>query len=227
MRSHANPKLRPLKRHDLVYLDPARWDAVLERQLASDRTDPLIRSWVHKGWPLIARRPMAHETEGISLGLPLPPALGKRRIPFIVKPGDVLAVHEPTSVSSARGHAPKEWQRTFDELEFFAAHRQVELQVFGSLAWQALTGLDYLTLSSDIDLLLCVRSPTDIELLSSEISGIEDQSPNRIDGEFVRRDGLAANWREFLLGSDEVLAKSIKGVALIDRRKFLVGDFSS
>jgi phosphoribosyl-dephospho-CoA transferase len=227
MRSHALPKLRPLKRHDLVYLDPARWDSVLERQLGSDRADPLIRSWVDREWPLVARRPMVHETHGIALGLPLPPSLEKRRIPFVVEADDILAIHEPTALACARGQAPMVWQRTFDELEFFAAHRGIELQVFGSVAWQALTGLAYLTSSSDIDLLLHVRSPADIDLLSSEISRIEDASPNRIDGEFIRDDGLAANWREFLFRPADVMVKSMKGIALLDRKRFLAGDFLS
>ena len=224
MPSHASPKLRPMRRHDLIYLEPSRWDVVLERQLGSDQVDPLIRSWVHKGWPLISRRPSSYETHGIALGLPLPPSLGKWRIPFIVQDQDILTIQEPLSLASAREQAPRQWQQIFDELEFFAAHRGIELQVFGSLAWQALTGLDYLTLSSDIDLLFHVPSSADMELLSSEISKIEDNSPSRIDGEFIRRDGLAANWREFLPGGTDVLVKSMEGVALLDGRRFTAGE---
>ncbi|MEK1901630.1 MAG: phosphoribosyl-dephospho-CoA transferase MdcG domain-containing protein, partial [Rhizobium sp.] len=60
-----------------------------------------------------------------------------------------------------------------------------------------------------------------------EISRIEDASPNRIDGEFIRDDGLAANWREFLFRPADVMVKSMKGIALLDRKRFLAGDFLS
>lgn len=227
MPSHASPNLRPIRRHDLIYLEPSRWDVVLERQLGSDRVDQLIQSWVHKGWPLISRRPGSCETHGVALGLPLPPSQGKRRIQFIVQDQDILTIQEPLSLASVRKHAPRQWQQTFDELESFATHYGIQLQVFGSLAWQALTDLEYLTVSSDIDLLFHVPSSADTDLLSSEISKIQDNSPNRIDGEFIRRDGLAANWREFLPGGTDVLVKSMKGVALLHRAHFLAGELLS
>jgi phosphoribosyl-dephospho-CoA transferase len=64
-----------------------------------------------------------------------------------------------------------------------------------------------------------------MELLCSEISEIEDGSPSRIDGEFIRYDGVAVNWREFMFGPTEILVKSMNGVGLLDRKHFLVGDF--
>lgn len=220
---HAIHRKRALKRHDLVYLEPARWNSLLDRQLGSDLAGTLVQSWVHMGWPLVARRPALDDGQGIALGLPLPPSLGKRRISLVVSDDDILSVCEPPLLTRARAQAPEAWNRTFDELELFSARRGVALRVFGSLAWQVLTGLEYLTTSSDIDLLVHVPPHIDIDLLSAEISDIEDASPSRIDGEFIRHDGLAANWREFLFGSADVLVKSMEGVALLDRRRFLAG----
>jgi len=224
MRSHASPEPRALKRHQLVYLHPSRWDDVLRRQPETDSVDPFVRSWAHKDWPLVARRPLPHETGGIPLGIPLPPSAGKRRVPIVVQPEDILAIHEPGTLASARGQAPEQWQRIIDLMQVFAADHHVELQVFGSLAWQSLTGLQYLSETSDIDVLLRIHLAADIDLLSSEISRIDNASPSRIDGEFVRPDGLGVNWREFLSDPMDVLVKSMEGVTLFDRKRFVAGD---
>jgi len=109
-------------------------------------------------------------------------------------------------------------------MQVFAADHHVELQVFGSLAWQSLTGLQYLSETSDIDVLLRIHLAADIDLLSSEISRIDNASPSRIDGEFVRPDGLGVNWREFLSDPMDVLVKSMEGVTLFDRKRFVAGD---
>ena len=45
----------------------------------------------------------------------------------------------------------------------------------------------------------------------------------RIDGELMRGDGAAVNWREFHDGAGEVLVKSVNRVGLLDRRYFICG----
>ena len=39
----------------------------------------------------------------------------------------------------------------------------------------------------------------------------------RLDGELIRRDGAAINWRELRTGTGEILVKTLGGVALLDR----------
>jgi phosphoribosyl-dephospho-CoA transferase len=95
--------------------------------------------------------------------------------------------------------------------------------VFGSLAWRTLTGLDYLTGRSDLDLLLDVRRETDLDRLAADVAAIEADAPMRLDGELMRDDGAAVNWREFHSGAGEVLVKSINGVGLLDRDLFISG----
>jgi phosphoribosyl-dephospho-CoA transferase len=99
--------------------------------------------------------------------------------------------------------------------------------VFGSLAWRALTGLDYLTGRSDLDLLLHVHRDTDLLRLAADLALIEALAPMRLDGEFVRGDGAAVNWREFHAGAREILVKTVGGVALLDTTQFLSGTMPS
>jgi phosphoribosyl-dephospho-CoA transferase len=111
-----------------------------------------------------------------------------------------------------------------NELAFW---HSVQARVFGSLAWQTLTGLDYLSDRSDLDLLLDVHRDTDLDGLAAGIAEIEAVAPMRLDGELMREDGAAVNWREFHAGAGEVLVKSIDGVGLLDKELFASGKTTS
>jgi phosphoribosyl-dephospho-CoA transferase len=90
----------------------------------------------------------------------------------------------------------------------------MQARIFGSLAWCMLTGLDYLTDGSDLDLLLPVSRGTDLVRLTAELAAIEAVAPMRLDGELVRDDGAGVNWRELHAGVGEVLLKTSSGVTL-------------
>lgn len=150
------------------------------------------------------------------------PALaGKRRLSFLLQPDDIISIARPPLLNSASGSAPPVWCPTLDRLGKLALRHSVEARVFGSLAWRILTGLDYLTDRSDLDLLLDVRRETDLDRLVADIAAIEADAPMRLDGELMRDDGAAVNWRELHAGAGEVLVKSIDGVGLLDRDLFI------
>ena len=183
--------------------------------------DPLVARWPDQGWPAIRRRAMPGETSGMALGVPLPPSAGKRRLCFLLHGDDVASVTRPPSLHVAYGMAPTAWRPSLDRLGELAARHSVEVRVFGSLAWHTLTGLDYLTGRSDLDLLFDIDGDTDLDRLTADIASIEADAPMRLDGELMRGDGAAVNWREFHAGAAEVLVKHIDGVALLDRRHFM------
>lgn len=225
MASHCKPNSRPTRRHDLIYVSSAAWRSLLAMRsgLAADPlvAEPLVESWVDNGWPLIGRRAMPHEMRGVALGLPLPPCAGKRRLSFLMRPEDIVSTAPPPALSFARRVAPPAWRPTLDAIDELASRHRVEARVFGSLAWRALTGLDYLTERSDLDILLHVRRDTDLPRLAADVAVIEATAPMRLDGEFVRDDGAAVNWREFHAGAREILVKTVGGVALLDTGLFL------
>ncbi len=76
------------------------------------------------------------------------------------------------------------------------ARHGVSPAAFGSLLWQYLTGLGYLSPRSDIDVLWPVPTVCDIGSLLVGITEAERLAPMRIDGEVVFPDGNAVNWRE-------------------------------
>jgi phosphoribosyl-dephospho-CoA transferase len=217
---------RPIRRHDLIFLSPAGWGALLATR--PDLTaEPLHARWVDNGWPLVGRRPMAGEASGVPVGLPLPPFAGKRRLTFLLRPADVIATTPPPELDDVMPMAPAVWRHALGELEAIASRHAIEARVFGSLAWQALTGLNYLTDHSDLDLLLELRRDTDLHALAEDLAGIEISAPMRLDGELIRRDGAAINWREFRMGTGEILVKTAGGIALLDPSHFLRGEIPS
>ena len=211
-----------IRRHDLIFVSPVAWRSLLETR--NDLADePLAAGWVDRGWPLVARRPAPGEVSGLPLGLPLPPYLGKKRLSVLMQPQDIISSASPPQLSAAIEVAPETWKRTLRRVVDLAARQGAEARVFGSLAWRTLTGLDYLTACSDVDVLLPLPPRRDIAGLTAGLAAIEASAPIRFDGELVRDDGAAVNWRELYSGAREVLVKTTRGVALLSADHFLSG----
>ena len=215
-----------LRRHDLVFVSAAAWRSLLEARcdLAGE---PLVADWIDRGWPLIARRAAAGEGGGLPLGLPLPPSPGKRRIALRLPADAVVSTAPPPRLGEAIAVVPPAWRPTMARLVDLAAVHGGEARVFGSLAWRLLTGLDYLTARSDLDMLLPLPRAGDVARLTAELATLEVAAPMRLDGELVRDDGAGVNWREFHEGAPEVLVKTIGATALLRTSQFVGGEYWS
>ena len=220
MISHSCQNNQRVRRHDLIFVSPVAWHSLLKTR--DDLFEgPLVADWAGRGWPLVARRAMPGDTVGVALGLPLPPFAGKRRLSFLMQPDDIVSTAPPLELSATINVAPESWRHTLDQVADLASRYGVEARVFGSLAWQTLTGLTYLTASSDLDLLLPIRRSSDLAQLTTDLAAIEAAAPMRLDGELVRDDGVGVNWREIHACAREVLVKSTGDVALLDTNLFL------
>ena len=201
------------ERHRLVYLDPARWGETLAAYPALQAI-PVVVDWVAKGHPLIARRPVCDDTEElVPLGLPLPPSLGKQRLAVAVPPGAILSDAPPPLLADAARDAPVAWQATIAALVAL----DPETRCFGSLAWAHLTGLPYLSETSDLDLVWQVSTADDAARRVAALVRIDAEAPMRLDGEIVTPTGLAVQWREFASDAPEMLAKAANGNRMVAR----------
>jgi len=203
------------QRHKLVRVRPTAWRAVDDLPTGPDTV--VLRAWAQMGRPFIVRRFLPGEgKERIPLGVPLPPCHGKRRIAFCMDADDVTEHLPPISLRSGRDLAPRLWTDTIEALLDVAARYGCEPVIAGSLLWQGLTGLAYLTARSDLDLIW--PSAAACPALLHELAAIESCSPMRLDGEIVSFEGNAVNWRELyscLQGaSDTVLVKSMSGACV-------------
>ncbi len=210
----------PPPRHAVIRVDPQAWPLVLP---GDTRDDPLVADWAARGWPVVARRRgVGDPARHVPVGLPLPPTRGGRRLALALPHAAVRAVEPPVTLRAVRATAPPRWAASIAAIEALGARHGLTPRVFGSFAWAALTGLDYLTPTSDLDLLWPL-SPDTPRLLTA-LDGLA--APGRIDGEVVHR-GAAVQWRELhgaLAGGRErgdVLVKTLDGVLLRPARAFL------
>jgi len=209
------------RRHDLLHVAPRAWASALANY-PSLVDLPLVETWADRGWPVIVRRRAeAEDPVSVPVGVPLPPADGKRRVALLLPPGGVLARSSPHLLSAAAKVADPGWRSTIVSLLALGARTGVEPAAFGSLLWQHLTGLAYLSPHSDLDLLWPVPTAFDVLSLVFSIAEVQRDAPLRIDGEVIFPDGSAVNWRELwnahrTADRATVLAKSMEGVRLVE-----------
>jgi phosphoribosyl-dephospho-CoA transferase len=92
----------------------------------------------------------------------------------------------------------------------------MEARVYGSAAWQAVTGAVYLREDSDLDLLLTPTTGEQLRL-ALEILGSMAGARPRLDGEIALPDGRAVAWREAASESATLLVKTLSDVSLVPR----------
>jgi phosphoribosyl-dephospho-CoA transferase len=215
------PELQ-LRRHDVVQLHRTA-SASRPRNDFNSVPFPIVDEWIALGRPFVARRPSACDGAGLPLGLPLPPSLGKARIAITVPREAIATVAPPPTLLEIQSFAPPAWRSTLDQIVALCTKLDIGLRAFGSLAWQCLTGLEYLSPASDIDLLFLSARRCAVAPLIGGLAEIEAKAPMRLDGEVVRADGAAANWRELRAAPLEILVKSLDGISLQPYAEFVGG----
>jgi phosphoribosyl-dephospho-CoA transferase len=201
-------------RHDLVTAAPDAWADLLRERRDLDGL-PHLAGWAQAQRPLIVRRRVPGEgADRVPLGLPLPPADGKRRIGLAL-PAEALRRAEGPSLAQAASHAPAAWQTSIEALLTLADDHGLTPRPFGALLWQTMTGLTYLSDTSDLDLLWPCPSRVPDSLLDG-LARIDAGAPMRLDGEILLPDGGGVQWRELheAATGGSVLAKYLDRVAL-------------
>lgn len=213
------------QRHDLVWLGDDAWPAVLQTFGAPD----LLRQWQQEEWPAVVtrRHPDAAEDE-ICIGFPLPPVNGnKPRFAATVKV-EHIAIHQSAlSLHTVIAIVPPVWQAGLQHLHQQALMAGIKLRVYGSVAMQFLTGQDYLSATSDIDILF--RPYHQAQLRAGLALLQEQQQTLPIDGEIVFPGEAAVAWKEWIqpahAGQDfnqqRVMVKDMHGVSLRIRQGLL------
>jgi phosphoribosyl-dephospho-CoA transferase len=117
---------------------------------------------------------------------------------------------------------PPAWQRPLASLDKAALRVGVRFRVFGSAAWQALTGLDYLQADSDLDLVLRPIDGAEIAAATEILERWEAAEERRADVEIVFPGEDAVAWREWTNRDASVLlVKNPERVALVRRAELV------
>ncbi len=217
--------LKSMIRHHLVRPAPgARLGRGVELEAAPDAGRAArVEDWLACGRPLIVRRPgLAREGRAVCCGIPLPPPQGRLRIPVLVDWAAVRSVEAPPPLARCLEVAPESWQASLRALLAACATGDgAEPAVVGSLAWQWLTGLEYLREDSDADLVFAVGSRRALSVLDEVLAPWADRTDPRLDVEIRLAGDRSVAWREWRAGPPWLLVKSTAGVELAERTRLL------
>ena len=210
-----------LHRHDLLRVEPSTWDAMLGCHPGLADL-PLVAEWARLDRPVIVRRRMVGErADSVPAALPLPPCYGKRRLSFSFPSSAGMTELSPVLLRDALRMAPTSWHPTLEALLDLGDAGGIRPRVFGALLWQHATGLPYLTVQSDLDLLWSISDERAAASLVEGLARLDAHGPVRLDGELELPDGGAVNWRELARSladlDDHLLVKTIDGVELRTR----------
>ncbi|GAC1419321.1 MAG: malonate decarboxylase holo-[acyl-carrier-protein] synthase [Burkholderiaceae bacterium] len=213
------------QRHSLVWLTPTGWDAVQAANLGAvaGARDAMAR-WRAADWPLVATRRTADLPPGrTAVGLPLPPDActgTKPRIACVVEAGGILRHSAALGLGAALTSVPTHWRATLAALYLEAEESGLCLRVFGSLAWQSITGMHYLHEASDIDLLCSPTSERELNVSIELLTRYALVLP--LDGEIIFPRAAGVAWKEWCdvlswppRSPRRVLVKYVDGVELV------------
>ncbi|MYM22372.1 malonate decarboxylase holo-[acyl-carrier-protein] synthase [Duganella sp. FT135W] len=203
----------------LVWLSEAGWQAA---RAAQPQHTAALTQWQRRDWPAVVRRLDADAApDEVCLGLPVPPDSAGRKVRIalrvqaahVVRSSDAMALHAALPFSGA-------WHEQLNALCDEAT--ALDLRVFGSLAMQALTGLQYVSPTSDVDVLFHPASRHALDEGVALLERYTRQLP--LDGEIVFPGGAAVSWKEWQMAMRhpaKVMVKELHAVRLADTASLL------
>lgn len=183
-----------MRRHDLVYLHPAA-AFTTPCAVSGDPFWQAAADWIAGGRPLVAaRQPVA--AGPLLLGLSLPLAQQRKKLSIHVERSALAEISAPLSIARCCPRLPAAEGDVLRQLAAEAVACSARLGVFGSLAWEVLSGEDYRHAESDIDLICDVETLTQFDVMLAALQRAAGQLSCRLDGEIRFPDGNAVAWRE-------------------------------
>ena len=203
-----------LRRHTLVWLSQAPEADDGADRAAADR-------WQAHGRPFVVCRRRG-DRDDVSLGFCVVreefPEIRPRRVGAHAKAALVVRTARPPALAEVARCGPAALRAAaFGRLAEEAARAGLDLRVYGSWMWQALTGENHVRPSSDLDLLVDVAGPREAAEVADFLARQERDLPFGLDGELSFAGRGEVQWREFLQGAPEVLLKAVDTVRLVPR----------
>ncbi|MES2715493.1 MAG: malonate decarboxylase holo-[acyl-carrier-protein] synthase [Pseudomonadota bacterium] len=188
----------PLRRHQLAIPADAGWQDILARDW-----EPPVRAgldhWARQRLPLVVTRqrvPRTSPAAPIALGLCLPERWGRRLVSLQLRPDQLAMFAEFPTLAEVLPQLAPAARPALQQAAAALGARGLRARVYGSLGWQAVTGLRYVHPRSDLDLWLAVDSDSEADAAAALLQRCAPAGL-RIDGELVFTDGSATAWREW------------------------------
>lgn len=183
-----------MRRHDRVYLRPGAGHG-FPGAMVSPAIRAAVAAWIADGRPLVAAR-QAEDCPELLLGLSLPLAMARQRVALLVHADDIADVRPPLGLGDCLGGQGASEQSILLTLERTLQQAGIGLGVFGSLAWEVLSGEAYRHPESDIDVICDIANRVQLETALAALTEAAEALPCRLDGELRLPGGDAVAWRE-------------------------------
>lgn len=206
-----------MRRHDLAWLRP---DARFRFQcgLCDAGLSQRVSDWIASGRPLVVARQPAG-TENVLLGLTLPASEGRRRVGCLVAREDVVRVIAPLAVELCLHRLSPEAADAMSALASRLAACDIAIGVYGSLAWEVISGESYRHEASDVDVICDVASLEQTRAALAALAKTAARLPCGLDGEIRFPDGRAVAWKELAMAwserNSQVLIKGPEEVGMV------------
>lgn len=202
------------RRHALVWLSQAP-----DAETDADR-ERAVR-WQAARRPFVVTR---RRGEGRDIGLGFCTTderhleLRPRRVAAQTDARHVVDHSRPPSLEEiARCPAAQRLVASFSRLMTASAQADLDIRVYGSWMWQALTGERHVHESSDLDVLIDVAGADAADRAAAFLEREEKSLAFRIDGELSFAGLGEVSWREYRQGAAEILLKSVDNMCLMPR----------
>lgn len=167
----------------------------------------LVEGWRLTGRPLVVAASRAGDPpDSVRLGLATP---AKARIGIVLRADAILDFGPPPSLETARWAAPPEWQIPLETISEVASEHGAKVAVYGSLAWQVVSGESFVRPDSDIDLLIDCGMETAQAGFFARLATLTGLP--KLDGEWLVCPGIAVSWQEYARASQDILVKGHEG----------------
>lgn len=222
-------------RHDWAWVNPIAAGWVSE---------PAAADWLRQGRPLVVATqsaPLQPLPSLAVLGIAAPRSHPAYRARVQLPPGAIRRVARPPLLAALLPRLPRRLQAAARALMTALQGLGVTVRVYGSLGllgWAGgpvLEGCAIIREESDLDLLLEPSSAAEAIALLERLQSLEASGASSpLNGELMRPDGAAVNWREAaralglgltscLASCPSVLVKSLQGTRLMPLADFLGG----
>lgn len=171
--------------------------------------------------PAIVRRSDIPLEEGrIGVGFTSPYLKNKARVKgaSVVRASDILSSHTPFDIVEI-SYVKRDLLvfDVFEELYMFAKDYSIKLGLWGSIALEIFTTLNYCHAYSDLDILIEEKPYELLNLFYDKVRDIESRVAIRIDTEVLLRNGYGISLKELFSKGRAVLGKGINDIVIINK----------
>lgn len=207
-----------MRRHDLAYLHPSAAYQLLNAKQSATAHDAL-RRWVHAGRPLVVACQSITCSQQVLLGLARPPGEEPRRLSISVGPEAIRAIAPPLTLAHCLNSSTVATSASLRQLLLQCERQDIAVSVYGSLAWEILSGTLYRHSHSDIDLVIDITCVSQLAPCIEALQQAQAILPYALDGEIRFGNNAAVNWKELAQAllqpsAAQVVAKQNTGATL-------------